>query len=185
MVRSRAVAIIAAVTLLACAASARPVARSSVDAAPMGGLCAYVDVESFRGFGAVAEQRHGDGHARWPAAQPLDSDFAAAQFCLLRVGRGVVVLDVLRYADAAAVRRAYPRRQCEPGFPLAVGDYGCAWLETSTMVIPMTGRAENAFYGHAEVVARNIVIRATTLSGPEIVETAMATAAVTSLIDTV
>ena len=103
MVRSRAVAIIAAVTLLACAASARPVARSSVDAAPMGGLCAYVDVESFRGFGAVAEQRHGDGHARWPAAEPPDSEFASAQFCLLRVGRGVVVLDVLRYADAAAV----------------------------------------------------------------------------------
>ena len=52
-------------------------------------------------------------------------------------------------------------------------------------MIPMTRRAENAFYGHAEVVVRNIVIRATTLSGPEIVEAAMATAAVTSLIDTV
>jgi hypothetical protein len=184
-VRSRAVAIIAAVTLLSCAASAGPAAKFSVGAVRMGGLCAHVDVAALRGFGSVAEQRHGDGHAPWPAAAPRGRDFASAQFCLLRVGRGVVMLDALRYADAAAARREHPRRQCEQGFPLAIGDYGCAWLETVPMVMPMTGREENAFLGNAEVVVRDIVVRATAISGGDGVEVAMASAGVTSLIDVI
>ena len=86
------------------------------------------------------------------------------------------MLDVLRYADAAAARREHPRRRCEQGLPLAIGDYGCVWLETVPMVMPMTGREENAFLGNAEVVVRDTVVRATAISGGEALGSAMASA---------
>ncbi len=95
------------------------------------------------------------------------------------------MLDVLRYAGTATAHQEHPRRQCEHGLSLAIGDYGCAWLETVPIVMPMTGREEKAFLGNAEVVVRDIVVRATAIPGGEAVEIAMATAGVTSLIDAI